>query len=469
MDPDTDLKIDSNAMNNIEQDNLRQNRRLGVIVILVILVVGLGFYGVWGMFLNKGNVVFNGEGPFAVTIGNEEMICLDIECEIDLSARAYTYEVTKDGYYDQSGFVDVMRGETARVDLALKYIPGTLQQAERSTFALPVGYSKFTDRLLDISLFALVDAGEPAIAGEESERAVLQKLPKRPENIVFSESGEKALVFEDKGDGIMVAIYDTEDFSMEDIGVDEASEVRNGVWGASEQTIYFIAHDVVTGKDSLQKICIDSSCEPENLVYFLRNVEDYEIKISPNENFVAILDKTHNLQIVYIIDLVNSTRTNIFEGYLMELGDWSDGGEVVVFKGKNLEGNDNYLRAFDTQDNEIIDLNFNGDIRNTSFYGDSMYFMSTQKHSLHGDNKPYLMMFDDEEVFVSDARELLNMDSEEIKFILGKWDFVKNEMFFVKDLSDALSIIPEKIEVNQDGMIVRILSDDILYDLRIKE
>ena len=420
--------------------------------------------------------MFSGEIPFAVTIGNEEMVCLDIECKIDLPARAYTYNASKDGYYNQSGFVDVMRGETARVDLALKYIPGTLQQAERSTFALPVGYSKFANRLLDISLFALVDASEhegdemePAVAGEESERAVLKKLPKKPENIVFNESGEKALVFEDEGDGMTMAIYDTGNFSMENVNVDEDSDVRNGAWGASEQMIYFIAHDVATEKDSLQQICADSSCEPENLVYFLRNVEDYEIKISPNENFVAILDKTQNLQIVYIVDLVNSTRTNIFEGYLMELGDWSDGGEVVVFKGKNLEGNDNYLRAFDTQNNEIINLNFNGDIRNTSFYGDSMYFMSTQEHSLHGDNKPYLMMFADEEVFVSDASELLNMDSEEIKFTLGKWNFAKNEISFVKDLSDALSLIPEKIEVNQDGTIVRILSEDIFYDLRIKE
>lgn len=460
MDPDTDLKIDSNAMNNIEQDNLRQNRKLGVIVILVILVVGLGFYGVWGMFLNKGNVVFNGEVPFAVTIGNEKMSCLDIECVIVLPARAYSYDASKDGYYDQNGFVDVMRGETVRVDLALKYIPGTLQQAERAMFALPVGYSKFANRLLDISLFALIDIGETE---------VLQKLPKKPENIVFSESGEKALVFEDEGDGVMVAIYDTKDFSMEDIGVDVTAEVRNGVWGASEQTIYFIAHDVVTGKDSLQKFCVDSNCELENLVYFLRNIKDYEITISPNENFVAILDKTQNLQIIYIIDLVNSTRTNIFEGYLMELGDWSDGGEVVVFKGKNLEGNDNYLRAFDTQNNEIIDLNFNGDIRNTSFYENSMYFMSTQKHSLYGDNKPYLMMFDDEEVFVNDATELLNMNSAEIKFTLGKWNFAKNEISFVKDLTDALSFIPQKIEVNQDGTIVRILSEDVLYDLRIKE
>ncbi|MBU1445816.1 hypothetical protein KKD70_00970 [Patescibacteria group bacterium] len=447
---DTDLHIDSNALNNIEQERIAQNRKLGLLLILAIFLIGIGFYVIWGMFLNKGSVIFVGEPPFAVTVKNQETVCLEIECRIDLPAQSYNYSVIKDGYYYQNGNLDIVRGDILRIDLDLVYIPGTLQQAERTIFALPVGYSKFTDRLLDISLFAPID-----FEGE----AVLKKLPKKPGNIVFSQSGEKAMVFEDG----KMAIYDTRDFSMKDINSDEATNVSNGDWDVSEQEVYFISHDVIAEKGALKKVCIDASCESENLVYFLRDIEDYEIAVSSNKKFAAILDKTQKTQIIYIIDIVNATRTNVFEGYLLELGDWSDDGEVVVFQGKDLNGDNYYLRAFDTRSGEIVDLGFSGGVKNTSFYAGTMYFLSTQGYSLYGDNEPYLMNFD----YTSD--DTFDMTFEEEKFILGKWDFQKNEIYFVKDLSEWLTSLPEKIEVSKDGLILRILSAESLYDLRIGE
>jgi len=470
MSSDIDPKIDSNAINNIEQESRLQNHKLGVVIIFVILILGIGFYGIWGMVLNKGTIVFNGETPFDIIIGNIEVGCLDNECKIDLPAHEYDYNVLKDGYYDQNGFVDIVRGETAYIDLNLKYIPGTLRQVTRPMFSLPVGYSKFTDRLLNISLFAVL--GENIGADTENTSAILKKLPKKPVNIVFSKSGKKAMVFESGKDGIGVAIYDTASFTMKDIyGI---QNMKSGGWGVSEQEIYVIVYDESAKQDVLKRVCLsddnNEDCKSENLVYFLRSIQDYEIIISPNNQFVAILDKTQEAQIVYIIDVVHATRTNIFEGYFVELGDWSADGEVFVFNGKSGDDIDNSLKAFNTKNKQIIDLNFNGDIHNVSFYNKDMYFISTQKYSLYGDNKPYLIKFDNDSLqTINNASELFDASTEEKQLIIGRWNYQTNKTFFVKDLSDALSSIPQKIEVNQNGTILRILSQDILYDLQIQK
>ena len=310
---------------------------------------------------------------------------------------------------------------------------------------LPVGYSKFGDKLLEISLFHLIQDGY-----------MLKRMPKKINNIQFSPSGKGAILFEDS----KVNYYDTQTFTTKELPAD----IYSVAWTSDESAIYSVIYDDVSKKDTLVRLNLeDDSLEKD--IYFLRDIEKYSISVSPDERYVVLLDSTSDIQILYIIDMEEKTRKNVFEGYSITLGEWSRDGDFYVFNGMAKDEDISSSWMLITQDKSVESLGFNVSPRLiTGAPDEKFYFFSTQNYSLSGDTRPYFSIFEnqDESLVLND---LVNPET----LSLHMFDARTRQIYLILELTDVITAVPKKIEINWEGSIVRMLVDDQYFDVKVGE
>lgn len=423
-----------------------KNKILGLAIIGLIILAGI-FYAIWIFFFNKGQLIVEGVPPFNVTLGDNNYTCLEQQCLYKLGAREYYYKISKDGYADQTGYMDVLRGKTVIVSYDAVFEAKTLTGVDYPKLSLPVGYSKFKDKLLDISLFHLIQDGY-----------TLQKMPKKINNIFFSPSGGGAILFEDDG----VTYYKTDTYTSRDL--DMLVDAKAVAWNKNEDAVYSVAYDDASKKDALFRVNL-SDRKSEKDVYFLRNVDKYSLSVSPQERYVALIDQTSDIQALYLIDREGKSRTNVFEGHSIQNGQWSRDGNYYIFEGRKLQDDAPSLWMLDTQNSNVEQLPFMAPVRLLSSAPDGkFYFVTTNNYSLSGDTRPYFSNFGDSEesLYVDDL-----LQSSQISLHL--FNIEERETYLVLDLSDVIPAVPEKIEVNEEGGIVRMLLGDQYFDVKVGE
>lgn len=295
-----------------------------------------------------------------------------------------------------------------------------------TTFNLPVGYSKYRPALDYISLFASFDPDY-----------VLSRLPKKIENIVFSTDGLRAIVFESN----KVSFYDVASNSLNEM------PVLVGGWGSGAfvDDFYTIGYDEPTKKDALKVVSLASG-DVEDLVYFIRNIEDYEMIISNDPTVIFMVDKTHQPNVLYKIDIQEASRENILEADFIKLSDITDDASFVAF----VQGDNQFqstLKIYDTQKKEFSEIPYKVMPRNFKFHDEYAYFVSDSEE---GDN-------------IITAEELLSSYIEPKTITLYKWDpYTQTSQQF--DLNE-LPAMPDRIEVQDD--VVRMLIGDEYWDAEI--
>ncbi|MBN1494656.1 hypothetical protein JW911_02890 [Candidatus Peregrinibacteria bacterium] len=422
------------------------------IMIIVLILAGAAFYFIWNVLLNTGTVVFEySKPPFTVTIDDKSQTCFDNGCEFSLPAGPRSYIVKKDGYYEESGSIIIKRGDRQVVGLSLEFIPQTLSGTEFKGLKLPAGYSKFSDNLKEISLFVEFPAD-----------FIPKRLPKIIDEFVFAKSGKSALIFENG----TVSLYSFSDFSLKTLNGLKGADTA--IFSADENSVYTIAYDEALKKYALKKLDLKNPDESENLIYFTRDVTDYKIKISPDETYMALLDKTFTPEILYTIDLANRTRKNIFEGYTIEAGQWSEDGRVFVFKGKTESDMTQSFYYYDTMPEVLNRLQFEGDIRNFDFNLNNAYFITSTSYSVISFDFPYMIKFNPQQQ-VSDYASIFEDASKEKNIILVKWGLKENEFYLVQDMTGLLETEPKQLELNPEDNTLRLLSDSQFFEVKVGE
>ncbi|MFC1656304.1 hypothetical protein ACFL3C_05520 [Patescibacteria group bacterium] len=430
---------------------MNKNRLIAIIVLIAVPIVVV-FYIVWGIVLNKGEVIFEGTPLFNVSIGNESVQCLQASCSISVSKGLRSYTVSKEGYYAQSGSVIVERGSSEVIQVDLEYITLVLEGEDYNVFALPIGYSRFDDRLYDVTLF------HDFIPSHS-----LKRLPKKIDDVEFNLSGKNGIVFESG----KVSLYDTLVYSMSELaGIADAKAVS---WTKDESKIYTLSFEEASKREALKRVYIDGSQETESLIFFIRDIDDYSLSVSPDEHYVAVVDKTFRPEVLYIVDLQEATRTNVFEGHNIETVSWSDDGLLYAFKATPTEDNIEGIWYWDSSLAEIKSLPFNAEVRNLDFNDNgSAYFVTTQNYNLSGDIYPYQLDFI-ETLEPFDYTTLFEETAEPQDLILGRWDVRTGEFYLVQDLSEVIPAIPDKIEIGEDGKVLRLLSGGQTFDIQLGE
>lgn len=425
---------------------MEKNRFLGLIIIGLFVVVGI-IYAVWIFFFNKGQVIFEGIPPFNVSIGGNNYACLEQQCLYDLGAREYSYTISKDGYIDQSGSVRIERGKITVVSYDTAFEAKPLSGVDYPMLSLPVGYSKFEEKLLDISLFHMIQDGYE-----------LSRMPKKLNDISFAPSGGAAILFEDTG----VSYYKTDTFTSRDL--DMLQDAYAVGWSDDEVSVYSVVYDDASKKDALIKVNL-SDQSFEKLVYFNRNVDEYSLSVSPDERYIVLSDLTSDTQIVYFIDLQEASRTNVFEGHAIEEGEWSRESDYYLFKGKKEADGVSGMWMIGAGNKAVEPLVFNcSSLLLTSAPGANFYFVSTENYSLSGSTRPYFSAFDTSENEMT-VDELI--ESESISLHMFNVD--ERQTYLILELNGVIPDVPEKVEANEEGVIVRMLVGDQYFDVKVGE
>jgi hypothetical protein len=306
-----------------------------------------------------------------------------------------------------------------------------------STFTLPAGYSKHKDSLNDISLFTSFD---PNI--------ILNGLPKKIENIVFSPDGQKAVIFEsDK-----VSSYDIASKAMEEIfGLE-------GGWGSGVfgEDFYTIGYDEALKKDALKMVNLETG-EVEDLVYFIRNVDKYKLDLSEDQTVLMIADQTNIPNVLYLINIEQSTRNNVYESDYIEPGDSSLLDIIAFAAGDNPINTP--LKYININSSEVTDFDFSASVLNFTFDNEGGAYFVTDSQYSGG-------QFYESELDVVTVEDLVSSYAEPKVLGLYKWD---GSYEFLMDLSGILPAIPDKIEVNEDGSVIRILVGEEYWDVKVGE
>jgi hypothetical protein len=306
-----------------------------------------------------------------------------------------------------------------------------------TTFNLPVGYSKYTAALNDISLFASFDP-----------EYVLNRLPKKIENIVFSEDGQKAVVFESD----VVSFYDVASNSMTEI------PTLKGGWGSGvfNDDFYTIGYDDASKKYALKVVNLEDG-KVRDLVYFIRNIKKYKLKISKEQQAIVMVDQTNIPNILYLIDINEATRKNVYEADYIELGDITPAGLVAFATGENqFNTSIKYLSLYIF---EVLSHSFKANILNVNYDNRGIIYFVSDTPFAGGD-------FYESESDIVTIEDLTSSYAEPQNLGLYKYD---GGYELLMDLSEQIPAVPDRIEVSEDGSVVRMLIEDKYYDVKVAE
>lgn len=427
----------------ISMDN---NRFWGLIIIGAMAVISV-IYLLWLMIFNKGQVLVEGIPPFTVRFGEKTARCLEQQCVYDLPARRYRYVISKDGYFDQEGTIEVVRGEHLVLSYGATFETKTLLAVDYPLPSLPAGYGKHQDSLDDISLFHLIQDEHP-----------LLRLPKKIRDIVFAPSGMQAIILEDD----TALHYDTQTYIQTEYNM--LTDAYTVEWNAEEDALYSIIFDDASKKDALVRVTIPNAAVTKE-VYFLRDIDAYDLSISPDERYVMIADKTSRIHILYIIDREEMTRKNIFEGHAVKIGMWSQNGRYFVFEARNMQTEAEHLRLYDTHTGIVEEMPFYTPLDlMTAASDEEAYIVLSDEYTLSGRSRPYFSHFDK-------AKQALRLDelTREPLYSLHLFSFPQRQTYFVTDIAESIDGLVKRIEIDKPGSIVRLLVNDYYYDIKVKE
>lgn len=301
-----------------------------------------------------------------------------------------------------------------------------------SIFQLPVGYANFREALNNISLFVSFDP-----------EYVLSKLPKKIENIVFNEQGTKAVVFESD----RVSLFDVQTNTLSEIyGLE-------GGWGTGdfEGDFYTIGYDEASKQDALRVISLSEGTF-EELVYFIRDFNDYQIKVEGNNIFVV--DKSSTPNILYLIDTNESTRTNVYEDDYIELGNSTPAGYIVFAAGSNAINSN--LKYLNYNNLEIKEFPFDAELSNFIFNKQGVAYFISDTEFTNGE-------FNKIETEITSINDLTISLIEGKNINLFKWD---GRYVLLKELTGEKVAGAQRIEFNNEESVIRALVEDKYYDIR---
>jgi hypothetical protein len=426
-----------------------KERFLAIVVIIVIILGALGYF-LWNFALNKGTIIFKGNPLYTITVDNKDYDCRLETCELVIKEGTHSYKITKPGYNTLGGSITIARSQKLNINADLIYIPILSKPQTYTVFGLPEGYAKFKERLSAISLFKTYDTDYP-----------LNRLPKIVENIVFSKSGEKALIFEKD----QVSTYQVADYTINKI--EDLAGALNGAFSEDENFFYTIAFDEDAGKAALKRVSFNGETF-ENIVFFTRNIDDYNLVISPDQKFAVMADNTGETTVVYLIDLIEKARTNVYEGAIADLGQFTNEENYFVFKARTQVEEKTTMKYLDVISREVMDLPFDGELALFDFsQGPFAYFVSDSAY----ENRGVFVDFVPEQLEDLTVEDLFADRIEQAKpSYLFKWDPVLNEYFMIANLDDFFKDIkPIRIEAATEGKEVRFLAEENVYDLALGE
>lgn len=249
----------------------------------------------WVFFLNKGTLVVEGAAPFSVYAGAESVNCSSSPCSLKLVPRKYTISAKKDGFFDESGEIEIKRWVESKFAFSFKMIP-KLNLVGKAV--LPNSFVPLRPPFLGAS-----------------------KLEKFPQGVAeataaFSASGEKALLTLGKD----FYIYDAKNPSVTKLDIPAS---YGPIW-AGEKIVFL--EDSASGQ--ILKLWNNGNSSP--IVSFERPFKFPTLLGSQSGKYVLIAEKTGDDTSYYLVDTTNKTRKKMAPKIAAYKANWA--GDYIIFE-----------------------------------------------------------------------------------------------------------------------------------------
>lgn len=161
-------------------DLLTPQKKQAVLFLVLMLAISAGV-AAWNLFASHGTLVATGESPFTISIGSvKNAVCERSPCEFKLKPKEYVLRAQKTGYFDIEEKVEIKLWHSTGLDLKFKFKPVIENLGE---YKLLPKFAKWETN------------GAEFGPGFDWSRIDLSKIPNGAKKVIFSKSGQKALVF----------------------------------------------------------------------------------------------------------------------------------------------------------------------------------------------------------------------------------------------------------------------------------
>lgn len=280
---------------------------------VAVLVIGL-FWLVFVFMFNRGSIRLEGEPSYrAEIVGTRSDICTENPCIIEVAPGDYTIRLTKEGYMEKVENVSVPLGGEAALAVEFSFQPSmAVLGAEEE-----LGY------------FAADETAE-AVAAMAKEYGLPEKYSLEENYLVYL-----------------------------------ARNSENG-----RQTLYY--RDILEGGATETEINLG---EEKIAASFVRDLKEWDIYAAIEESQkIAVVDKSNNKSVLYLVDLKEKTRNNILEHALISDLKWMPGGDKLLYEARDLGSQEISLYSYDTVSGSGQKLGLNASLRRIGFIdGDRVF------------------------------------------------------------------------------------------------
>jgi len=203
--------------------------------------------------------------------------------------------------------------------------------------------------------------------------------------------------------------------------------------------------------------------------YFPRQLEESTLSVSPDESHIAVLENTGNKANVYLIDVKNLKRNEIFseEGEVSAVK-FSPHASKIIIALKKEDVTENYLY----KDGKLNKLNYADSIDKFAWIDDEKFIVATGEIILNA--KTASEITDQTEITFEDyfaivSGEITEAGSSEEKTVY--FHLFNTQNFATQKLSSLVGneILPVKLDVLADGRIIFAAKNAKYYELLLQE
>lgn len=187
----------------------------------------------------------------------------------------------------------------------------------------------------------------------------------------------------------------------------------------------------IDGEQFLVKL--NAGIEREKIVSFPRSVEDYLLKISPDERRAVVVDRGLEMNVLYLVDLGSQSRVSIGKKPNIRGVRWIGEDELIL---ETLDDEGGFeLVVLNVNNGKFRDLPFLADINNVVFDGQKYLYVPGK---------------------VGESFSLIN-----------SFDPESGELSEFLSFEETYNFFPERMEISENKNTIRFLSDGVVYDLKL--
>ncbi len=237
--------------------------------------------------MNKGEVIFTGNPPFAIKRGLfTDKECTSDQCSLKLAPGFYHFELSKEKHIPVQVDVQINRWETVEKKVEFSLEPQIKEVGNSGQIVYPAGTKR-------------IEIGQDIpLASFQKNKFDLSAYPKPIQKLSFSRNANSAVLFDGKESALFDLLTNSVIFSRKIEQIDLTA-------GLKPDSILYLSSKTAATDQILYQITGESE---EQIVTFPREIKTARVFVNPENKTVTVLDLTERDNKIYIVDVEKKSK-----------------------------------------------------------------------------------------------------------------------------------------------------------------